>query len=121
MGRFVDLEQAGEFVGKEALMKIDADGPKRRLVGIEIHGDALQTPNEEFWDVTDGNNKIGHVTRCTHSPRLEKNIGWANVPVEFVDVGSELVVISPHGAMPATVCEAPWFPPQIEIPDEMKG
>jgi glycine cleavage system aminomethyltransferase T len=91
------------------------------LVGIQIQGDALAAPNEEFWDITDGNSKIGHVTRCAHSPRLEKNIGWANVTVEFAEAGTELFVISPQGARPATVCEAPWFKPQITIPDEMKN
>jgi aminomethyltransferase len=120
MGHFVDFEQAGEFIGKKALQNISTKGPTRRLVGIEIHGDALTTPNEEFWDITDGNNKIGHVTRCTHSPRLDKNIGWANVLVEFANVGTELTVMSPHGDLPATVCDAPWFKPQIKIPDEMK-
>ena len=120
MGRFVDLEQAGDFVGREALRKVSSDGPTRLLVGIEIQGDALATPNEDFWDITDGNNKIGHVTRCAHSPRLEKNIGWANVDVEFTEVGTGLFVISPQGTLLATVCEAPWFKPQIRIPDEMK-
>lgn len=121
MGNFVDFEQPGDFVGKEALLAISAEGATRRLVGVEIGGEMLPTPNEEFWDVTDGNSKIGHVTRCAHSPRLEKNIGWANVPVEFAAVGTGLVVVSPAGDRQAVVCEAPWFRPQIKIPDEMKG
>jgi len=121
MGRCVDFEQSGDFVGREALRKISSEGPARQLVGIQIQGDALAAPNEEFWDITDGNSKIGHVTRCAHSPRLKKNIGWANVTVEFAKAGTELFVISPQGARPATVCEAPWFKPQIRIPDEMKN
>lgn len=121
MGNFVEFEQPGDFVGKEALLAISAEGATRRLVGVEIGGEMLPTPNEEFWDVTDGDSKIGHVTRCAHSPRLEKNIGWANVPVEFAAVGTGLVVVSPAGDRQAVVCEAPWFKPQIKIPDEMKG
>jgi len=121
MGRYVDFEQSGDFVGREALKKISSEGPARQLVGIQIQGEALVAPNEEFWDVTDGNSKIGHVTRCAHSPRLKKNIGWANVTVEFAEAGTELFVISPQGAQPATVCDAPWFKPQIRIPDEMKN
>ena len=121
MDRFVDFEHGGEFIGVEALRKIRAEGPQRRLVGVEIHGDALATPNEEYWDITDGTKKVGHVTRCAHSPRLQKNIGWANVAVEFAEIGTELVVVSTTGDRAATVCEAPWFKPQIKIPDEMKG
>ena len=121
MGRFVDFDHPGDFVGKAALQKIAAEGTGRRLVGIEIDGDALAVPNEDFWDISVNGKKIGHVTRCVHSPRLERNIGWANVAVEHSDVGSELTVDSPSGDRGAVVCEAPWFKPQIAIPDEMKA
>jgi glycine cleavage system aminomethyltransferase T len=120
MGGFVDFDQPGDFVGKAALQRIAAAGPARRLVGVEIGGDALEVPNEEFWDIAVAGTKIGHITRCAHSPRLEKNIGWANVAIEHADVGTELVVDSPAGDRNAVVCEAPWFKPQIKIPDEMK-
>jgi len=120
MGGFVDLDHAGDFVGRAALQKIAAEGAKRRLVGVEIGGDALQVPNEEFWDISVADDKIGHITRCAFSPRLEKNIGWANVPIEYADIKTELVVASPAGDRSAVVCEAPWFKPQIKIPDEMK-
>ena len=121
MGRFVDLDQKGDFIGKEALKKIAETGPSRRLVGVEIAGDALPDLNEHFWDLLKGGDKVGHITRCGHSPRLEKNIGWANVPVELCDLGTSLTVLSPTGERPVTVCEAPWFKPQTRIPDEMKG
>jgi aminomethyltransferase len=121
MDRFVDFEQPADFIGKDALKTIREQGPIRRLVGIEIHGDALVTPNGEYRDVLIGSDRIGHVTRCAHSPRLDKNIGWANVPVEFSEVGTELIVGSPDGEISATVCKAPWFPPQTKIPDAMKS
>jgi len=120
MGGFVDLDHPGDFVGRAALQKIAAEGAKRRLVGVEIGGDALQVPNEEFWDISVAGIKIGYITRCAHSPRLKKNIGWANVPIEYADIETELVVASPAGDRSAVVCEAPWFKPQIKIPDEMK-
>ena len=65
--------------------------------------------------------KVGRVTRCAHSPRLDRNIGWANVPAELSAIGTELVVDSPSGDRRAVVCEAPWFRPQVKIPDEMKA
>jgi aminomethyltransferase len=120
MGHFVDFDQPGDFVGKAALQQIAAKGAGRRLAGIEIDGPALEVPNEEFWDITVDGTKVGHVTRCAHSPRLDRNIGWANLPVELADVGTEVHVDSPGGARRAVVCEAPWFKPQIKIPDEMK-
>jgi aminomethyltransferase len=120
MGHFVDFEQPGDFVGKAALQDIAAKGADRRLAGIEIDGLALEVPNEEFWDITVDDARVGHVTRCAHSPRLDRNIGWANLPVELAEVGTEVHVDAPGGVRRAVVCEAPWFKPQIKIPDEMK-
>ncbi|NCF50233.1 glycine cleavage system protein T [Gammaproteobacteria bacterium] len=121
MGRFVDFSQPEDFIGKAALQKIQDEGPARRLVGIEIGGDPLATPNEDFWDIVVDGEKRGHVTRCVFSPRLEKNIGWANVPTSLSDVGTALVVENRDGNRPATVCDAPWFPAQTRIPDELKS
>jgi aminomethyltransferase len=115
--RLVDLDRPDDFIGKKALEKIKTEGVKRQLVGIEIHGEALNKSNAEFWQVSDGELEIGHVTRCVHSPRLEKNIGFANIPVEHAAIGSELVLVTPSGERQATVCEAPWFPAQKIIPE----
>jgi len=120
MGKFVDFDQPGEFIGKEALKKIQQDGPKRRLVGVEIGGEPLTALNDAFWDLNVGASKVGHVTRCAYSPRLEKNIGWANVPAEHSEIGTELALLTPHGERPATVCEAPWVKSYIAIPEELK-
>ena len=117
LGEFVDLDQPDDFVGREALEKIKADGVKRQLVGVEIHGEELAGPNEEFWQVVEAGQKIGHITRCVYSPRLDKNIGFANVPIEHAAVGSGLVLATPAGERPATVCETPWFPAQTRIPN----
>ena len=115
--RLVDLDRPDDFIGKKALEKIKAEGVKRRLVGIEMPGEALKKSNAKFWPVSDGEVEIGHVTRCVNSPRLEKNIGFANVPVEHAAIGSEFVLITPSGERQATVCEAPWFPAQKTIPE----
>lgn len=121
MDRFVDLDQGVDFIGREALLRIREEGVKRRLIGIEIDGDPLDESNEEFWDIVDGDDRIGHVTRCIYSPRLERNVGWANVPTEHTVIGTSFIVVTPTGNRRASVCEAPWFPPQIRIPEDMKG
>jgi hypothetical protein len=43
------------------------------------------------------------------------------VPVEYAEISTELVVDSPSGDRKAVVCEAPWFKPQVKIPDELKA
>lgn len=115
MNHFVNLQQPDDFIGKEALEKIQSEGAKRRLAGIEIAGEPLASSNEEFWPVLDGDKEVGHVTRCVFSPRLEKNIGYANVPLLYAEVGTQLVLQSPNGERRATVCNAPWFPAHKKI------
>ncbi len=115
MDRFMSLDQE-DFIGKEALIRIQAKGTKRRLIGVEIAGEPLDAANENFWGVFGDGEKIGHITRCVYSPRLEKNIGWANVAIEFADLGTDVVIETPDGERAATVCEAPWIKPETKIP-----
>jgi aminomethyltransferase len=115
MGRLVNLDREDDFIGKEALKKIKAEGPKRKLVGIEIDGDPITSAPEHLWPVKDSDDVIGHITRCIHSPRLNKNIGYANVPVDYADIGTKISIDSPQGTLGAIVCDKPWFPAEIKI------
>ncbi|MFQ6005558.1 MAG: glycine cleavage T C-terminal barrel domain-containing protein [Woeseia sp.] len=115
----VDLDQPDDFIGKNALRRIRREGVKRCLVGMEIHGDPLEASNTEFWHVKSGDRIIGHVTRCVYSPRLKKNIGFVNVPIEHADVGTSVALLTPWGEKQASVCETPWFLPQKKIPDPL--
>ncbi len=113
--RLVDLEQPADFIGKEALKRIKAEGVRRRLVGVEIGGTPLLQSNPEFWPVLDGEKKIGHVTRCVRSPRLEKNIGFVNVPADKAAPGTRLTIDSPEGHRPATVVPVPFVKSEKRI------
>ncbi len=117
--RLIDLDQPDDFVGKSALQKIKADGVKRRLVGVDIDGEPFAASNDQFWPVSTDGQKIGHVTRCLYSPRLERNIGFANVPIEHADSGTKLILETPDGDRTATVCDVPWFPAQKKIPENI--
>jgi aminomethyltransferase len=56
------------------------------------------------------------VTSAINSPRLEKNIGYANVPVEHSDLGTELEVLHPGGPRTAVVVRKPFIDPGKQIP-----
>src|SRR2546429_611548 len=62
----VDLDQEADFVGKEALRKIKAEGIKRKLVGVEIGGAGLGSYNDgsmiDFFPVYKDGTQIGQVT-----------------------------------------------------------
>jgi glycine cleavage system aminomethyltransferase T len=108
-GRLVDLEMDADFIGKAALKKIKAEGVSRKLVGIEVDGDPI-AGNDAYWKVFAGDKEIGHISRCIFSPRLKRNIGFANVMVEYADVGTRFALATAAGHLMATVVKTPWFP-----------
>jgi glycine cleavage system aminomethyltransferase T len=118
----VDLEAGGDFIGKEALAKIKAEGPKRKLVGVEIGGSGLGSYNDGSMPDTLPVHKdgavVGRITSACFSPRLEKNIGYAMVPIEHAELGTELEVQRPEGIVSATVVEKPFIDPKKETPKQ---
>jgi glycine cleavage system aminomethyltransferase T len=118
----VDLEQGSDFIGKQALARIKREGPKRKLVGVEIGGQRLGAYNDgsmiDFFPVHRDGERIGEVTSACFSPRLEKNIGYAMVPIEHADLGTELEVERPEGRSSAVVVEKPFIDPKKETPKQ---
>ncbi len=117
--RLVELDQESDFIGKDALRRIADGGVDRKLVGIEIDGDAMidEGALSELWPVRDpGGERIGKVTAGAWSPRLERNIGYAWVPASRVDVGTSLEVQAKGGVRSARVAVLPFVDPKKEIP-----
>jgi aminomethyltransferase len=56
------------------------------------------------------------VTSAVYSPRLEKNIGYAWLPLELAGLGNEFDVETQHGQATAQVAEMPFIDPGKEIP-----
>jgi glycine cleavage system aminomethyltransferase T len=116
LDRLVDLDKQEDYQGKEALARIRTEGVRRRLVGVEIEGDRLAF-NPAKWPVRDGDGaEIGRVTSALYSPRMERNIGYAWVPVDRSQSGTELVVGTPGGDARATVVPIPFVDPGKSIP-----
>ena len=117
--RLVDLDTDREFIGKQALRRIKAEGVKRKLVGIEIEGEPLPFELAEAWPVRGNQGQIGQIGRVTDaiwSPRLERNIGYAWVPIELAEPGTELQIETPEGAATARVAILPFMDPKKRIP-----
>ena len=115
LGWLVDLDQQADFIGKEALRRIKTEGVRRKLVGVEISGPRLDL-NMTRWPVRKAKETVGFITSAVYSPRLKKNIGYANVPVEHAGLGTRLVADVPHGEAALTVVKKPFVDPEKEIP-----
>ncbi len=119
----VDLEQDADFMGKAALRRIKEEGVSQKLVGVDIEGEPLGSyiDNEmiDFFPVYADGREVGRVTSACHSPRLERNIGYAMLPVGFTELGTELEVDTPRsGRARAVVVPMPHWDPNKEIPKQ---
>jgi glycine cleavage system aminomethyltransferase T len=114
--RLVELETQDDFVGRKALERIKDEGVKRKLVGVELSGDALAAELVAYWPVFHEGKRVGHVTDAIYSPRLERNIGYAWVPIGLAAAGTELEARAPAGTLQARVASLPFIDPKKTIP-----
>jgi glycine cleavage system aminomethyltransferase T len=112
----VELEQEQDFIGRDALRRVAEEGVSRKLVGVEIGGESLGAYNDgsmpDFFAVRKDGREVGKVTSACWSPRLEKNIGFAMVPTDLGEIGTELEVQRPEGTVDAVVADRVFFRPE---------
>jgi aminomethyltransferase len=110
-------DQPQDYIGKQALESLKRTGVDRKLVGIEWSGDELRAELTWFWPVVQGDEQIGRVTDAVWSPKLERNIGYAWVPIGLASPGTKLEVMSEHGdTLSVTTAEIPFVDPKKEVP-----
>ena len=115
LGRLVDLEMDSNFIGKDALKKINADGITRKQAGIVIDCSPLDAPNTTYWPIMIDSNKIGYVTSAVYSPRLKKNIALAMLNIDYTKINTTAEVHTTLGIFPIEVVPKPFFDPNKKI------
>ena len=115
LDRLVDLDIEADFMGKEELRQIRDEGVSRKIVGVEIDGERLEM-NATPWPVAADGRGVGRVTSAVWSPRLERNIGYAWVPVQLSGQGSKVTVETADATRGATVVPMPFIDPGKQIP-----
>jgi glycine cleavage system aminomethyltransferase T len=92
IGNLVDFDKANDFVGKAALLKIKAEGAKRRRVGYVIAG-APMLSCEHSLDVKTTNGQIvGILSEFVYSKRFAKNIGVGMIAMDVESDTQDLMV-----------------------------
>ncbi|MFA5577150.1 MAG: glycine cleavage system aminomethyltransferase GcvT [Tissierellaceae bacterium] len=87
---FVKLKKESDFIGKDALVKANDEGLKRKMVGFEMVGRGI--PRDGYEIQKDGK-VIGHVTTGYMSPTLKKSIGNALLEAGEAEIGNEIDII----------------------------
>jgi glycine cleavage system aminomethyltransferase T len=110
-------EQDGDYIGKETLERIRATGTHRKLVGVEMEGEALDWELTETWPAYHDGDRVGRVTDMVWSPRLERNIGYVWVPIELADPGTDLELeVATGSRRHARAASLPFIDPRKRIP-----
>ena len=115
LGRLVNLDIDVNFVGKDALNKINIAGIKRKQVGVILNCEPLTAPNTTFWEITKNGKVVGKITSAVYSPRLKKNIALAMISVEESELGNHLDVKVDNQLVKANVVEKPFYDPKKKL------
>jgi aminomethyltransferase len=96
-----------DFIGKDALVKQRAEGPKRKLVGFEMTGRGIARHGYAIHDAAGG--KIGEVTSGGPAPTVEKNIGMGYVPAGMTAPGTQLQIDCRGKMVTAEIVKGPFY------------
>jgi aminomethyltransferase len=106
LGRVVKLGKEGDFVGRAALAKAEADGPRKKLVGLVVRGRGIA---RHGYDVFAGGSRTGAVTSGTLSPTLGAAIAMAYVAPSDAQPGTILEVGIRDQRVPAEIVVLPFY------------
>ncbi len=114
--RLVEAQDA-DYIGKAALEELRRTGVDRKLIGLEIAGDALPFEVPRKLAAYHDGDAVGTVTDLIWSPRLEKNIGYVWLPIGLTDPGIPLEVEAPDGGRwAATTSAIPFLDAKKQVP-----
>ena len=106
LGMFCKLDKA-EFIGKEALARQKADGPARKLVGIELADRAV--PRAGYPVETEDGEQVGVVTTGYHSISLDKSICFALVDSRCTALDTPLWIRIRNKVFPGKVVKKRFY------------
>lgn len=105
LSMFVKLDKP-EFIGKEALAQQKAEGVKRRIVGLELDGNAI--PRHGYPVEVDGQ-VVGEVTTGYRSISTGKSVAMAMIQKPYDKLGTRVEVRIRKKTFPATVVKKRFY------------
>jgi aminomethyltransferase len=101
----------GDFIGREAIERVRASGPARRLVGIEMTERAVA---RHGYPVVKDGVPTGVVTSGSYGPSVDRSIALAYVGSAHAAVSTELGVEIRGQARSARVVKTPFHPSRVK-------
>lgn len=95
------------FIDKDFMLKLKADGLKRKLVGFEMIDRGI--PRHEYIVVNAAGEKIGHVTSGTQGPSIQKAVGMAYVNIEYAALDGDIYIQIRDKNLLAKIVKTPFY------------
>jgi glycine cleavage system aminomethyltransferase T len=108
LGKYVDLDVPDDVIGIQALRRIKAEGVKRHQLGLILDGAAPAPLGFVPEDIVQGGQRVGKMTNCVWSPRMQANIGYALISAA-VPAGQTVQVMRANGPVAARLVELPFL------------
>lgn len=105
LSMFVKLDKP-EFIGKEALAKQKAEGVKRRIVGLELEGNAIP---RHGYPVEVNGEVVGEITTGYRSISTGKSVAMAMIKKPYDKLGTEVEVRIRKKTFPAKVVKKRFY------------
>lgn len=102
----IKFDKRADFIGKEALQKIDSAGLRRKLVGFKMLGKGIP---RHGYEVKHNGKTAGTVTSGTFSPSLGIPIGIAYVNTDLAKIGAKISVDIRGKEWLAEVVKTPFY------------
>ena len=101
----------GDFVGRDAIEKVRAAGPRRKLIGLEM---ADRSVARHGYPVVKDGGATGLITSGSYGPSVERSIALAYVATAHAAVGTELGVEIRGQVKPGRVVKTPFHPSRVK-------
>ena len=105
LSMFVKLDKP-EFIGKEALAAQKAEGVKRRIVGLELEGNAIP---RHGYPVEVNGEQVGEITTGYRSISTGKSVAMAMINKPYDKLGTEVEVRIRKKTFPAKVVKKRFY------------
>jgi aminomethyltransferase len=105
LGWIVKFEK-GDFIGRDALAKQQAEGLHRKLSGFAMLGRDIA---RDHYPVYVNGTEVSHVTSGSPSITLKKNIGLTYLPIKHTAFGTKLEIAVRGRSCEAEVVQTPFY------------
>lgn len=108
LAKYIDLDVADDVVGIHALRRINGEGPKRHQLGVLLEGSEPTELGFRWHAISRDGRKVGDLTNCVWSWRLNRNIGFALISTDC-RAGDPVSVLKDGTPVGGTLVDLPFL------------